>query len=185
MTQSMILLIVTAVVLVIFIAAINKNSIRRDKENADNLKTQLQAKDRAIAELKSSIDQINSVAAKHESTINALTDVVSSLNRENQKLRSELDAQKKKLDFYMGIDKAAEELTVDEDAKDRAALLEQVRQQVASQNSSVQHGGENKQNTGSAHPSASGLSDGETAAARILDEEQEFAVFRIINTEWY
>ena len=66
MTPSMILLIVSAVLLVAVLIVINRNSIRRDKENADYLKTELMARDRTLTDLKARVDQINSGAARQE-----------------------------------------------------------------------------------------------------------------------
>lgn len=66
MTPSMILLIVSDVLLVAVLIVINRNSIRRDKENADYLKTELMARDRTLTDLKARVDQINSVAARQE-----------------------------------------------------------------------------------------------------------------------
>ena len=189
MTPSMMMLSAIIVLFVVIIALINKNSIRRDKENADLFRTQLQAKDQMLADLKASVDHANSVVAKLEKNTSALTDVISSLNKDNQRLRAELDEQKKKLDFYLGIDKDAGEMTVDEDAKEREALLEQVRQQVANQQNYPQSAGAYGPSTEATSPSVSALSsaatfdgndekqvaEGEAGITRILDEEQEFA----------
>lgn len=188
MTPSMIMLSAIVVLFVVIIAIINKNSIRRDRENADFFHAQLQDKDQALADLKASVDDANRVIAKLEKNTSALTDVISSLNADNQKLRAELDEQKKRLDFYLGIDRDAEEMTVDEDAKEREALLEKVRQQVADQQNYTQSAGENAPTPESTHPLVSVFStavtlgtnekkasDGEAGVTRILDEEQEFA----------
>ena len=189
MTPSMILLIVSAVLLVAVLIVINRNSIRRDKENADYLKTELMARDRTLTDLKARVDQINSVAARQEQNISALTNVISLLNKENKKLSAELDEQRKRLDFYLGIDNAAEEMTVDDDAKVREALLEQVRQQVAGQQKTSLSGNGTSPGQNMAPSSSSGQApapisssqeqkageNSSTDAARILDEEQEFA----------
>lgn len=187
MTASMIILSAIVVLFVVIIAIINKNSIRRDRENADFFHAQLQAKDQALADLKASVDHANSVIAKLEKNTSALTDVISSLNADNQKLRAELDEQKKRLDFYLGIDRDAEEMTVDEDAKEREALLEQVRQQVANRQSYTQSDREYGPTPDATQPPGSALTstvaldtneknaDGEAGVTRILDEEQEFA----------
>ena len=68
-----------------------------------------------------------------EERINALVSVLDSLNEENTLLREELTEQKKKLNFYANIDEIAENLTVKEDAEERARALEAVRRQILSQ----------------------------------------------------
>ncbi len=173
MTPSTIALVVIAVLAALLIAIVNKNSIRRDKENADSFQAQIKAKDEVLADLKAGLEQEKKTVAKLENSIRVLADAISSLNKENQKLRVSLDEQKKKLDFYLGIDKAAEEMTVNEDAEERDKLIETVRQQVEAQQGQPQSGEGMSVVTATQGNAADPVSP--ATEERILDEEQEFA----------
>ena len=169
MSPSLIALIVAVVFVVVLIVVVDKNSARRDKENADllrsqvqvlndqisSLNTQIQKKDRELAAIKFNIDQTNeavkktraeafrnteNLSSKVDNSVSTLTSVVDSLNTENHKLRAALDEQKERLDFYLNIDKEAGKMTVDEDSKEREELLAKVKAQIAAQQGKTQSG---------------------------------------------
>ena len=75
-------------------------------------------------------DLHDDLVSQLEERIGALASILDSLNNENAQLREELNDQKRKLNFYANIEEAAENLTIKEDAEERAKALEAVKQQI-------------------------------------------------------
>ncbi len=170
-----------------------KNANMQSSRNAEALYSKaVNYVDQKDIQIRSYTDSLyNDVVSGLDSKISILTDVITSLDQENQKLRTELEEQKRRLDYYLKIDQAAGEMTIDDDAEERAKLLAKVREQVAAQQQGKTHTVEKKEESkgvlsqtsteaSSVVPVQSTYEDEtepdkEASGERILDDEQEFA----------
>ena len=155
------------IILALLLVVINKRSISRHNATVNDINANkaaiLDAKEQAFAHS----DKLFSDATEHadslygetsanfEKRIEQLGLILSSLNDENKRLDKELNDLKKKLDFYLNIDSAAEQLSVNEDVQSRREAIEDAIGQIRTPNK--------------------GSSPSENKEKKRLDEEQEFA----------
>ena len=109
-------------------------ALQKDTDSLTEGKAALEKRISSLTEdrdaLEEKIGSLTEDRAALEERLGSLTSILASLNAENRQLREELADQKKKLNFYLNIEDAAETLNVTEDAEERERLIALAAQQV-------------------------------------------------------